>query len=173
MTLLPGALRLDAEAPDALARTLLAIHAVDPPRRPRDFYDWAYPERRHVPEWASDAGVWEWAFAAIDRAAAAVRRLLPAPRLPPGNVLFAGSEVTGVVDWVETSWGPPTSTSRIAGPRWRCRTASPRRRPLPRRLRPRGRALGGDPYWDVIDAVGFLPDPRRSPRRGAWRDGRT
>ena len=33
MTLLPGALRLDAEAPEALARTLLAIHAIDPPRR--------------------------------------------------------------------------------------------------------------------------------------------
>ena len=44
MTLLPGALLLDAEAPDALARTLLAIHAIDPARRPRDFYDWAYPD---------------------------------------------------------------------------------------------------------------------------------
>lgn len=26
--------------------------------------------------------------------------------LHPGNVLFDGGEVSGVVDWVETSWGP-------------------------------------------------------------------
>ena len=107
MTLLPGALRLDAEAPEALARTLLAIHAVDPPQRPRDYYHWAYPERRRVPEWASDAAVWEWAFA----------RHRPRPRRPssrasctatstPATCSSAAREVTGVVDWVETSWGP-------------------------------------------------------------------
>ena len=50
MTLLPGALRLDAEAPEALARTLLAIHAIDPPQPPRGYYHWAYPERRRVPD---------------------------------------------------------------------------------------------------------------------------
>jgi hypothetical protein len=47
MRSLPGALRLDREAPQAPAETLLAIHAVQ--RRPRDYYHWAYPERRRVP----------------------------------------------------------------------------------------------------------------------------
>jgi aminoglycoside phosphotransferase (APT) family kinase protein len=48
---------------------------------------------------------------------AAARDVIRAPQPPftgiflhrdyhPGNVLFADGQLTGVVDWVETSWGP-------------------------------------------------------------------
>jgi aminoglycoside phosphotransferase (APT) family kinase protein len=171
MTLLPGALRLDVEAPDALARALVAIHAVDPPRRPRDFYDWAYPERRRVPRWASDASVWEWALKATDRPQPIFDACFLHRDFHPGNVLFAGSEVTGVVDWVETSWGP--ADLDVA----HCRTALAMLHGIPAADRFRaaylraGGQLGGDPYWDVIDAVGFLPDPEKvaAPWRMAGR----
>jgi aminoglycoside phosphotransferase (APT) family kinase protein len=171
MSLLPGGLRLDAEAPVALAETLRAIHSVDPPRRPREYYHWAYPERRRVPAWASEGAVWEWAFAAIDR---------PAPGFAPcflhrdfhsGNVLFDGAAVSGVVDWVETSWGP--ADLDVA----HCRTALALLHggEAADRFRDAYVAAGGrltfDPYWDVVDAVGFLPDPEKvaAPWRMAGR----
>ena len=140
MTLLPGALRLDAEAPEALARTLLAIHAIDPPQPPRGYYHWAYPERRRVPDWASDAAVWEWAFAAIDRPAPDFEPCFLHRDFHPGNVLFTGADVTGVVDWVETSWGPADLDVAHCGPRWRCCTGARRRRRSGSDRPPRARA---------------------------------
>jgi aminoglycoside phosphotransferase (APT) family kinase protein len=171
MTLLPGALRLDVEVPEALARALLAIHAIDPLQRPRDYYHWAYPERRRVPDWASDAAVWEWAFAAIDRPAPDFEPCFLHRDFHPGNVLFTGFDVTGVVDWVETSWGP--ADLDVA----HCRTALAllHGRAAADRFRSAYVAAGGrltfDPYWDVVDAVGFLPDPEKvaAPWRMAGR----
>lgn len=171
MTLLPGALRLRAEAPEALVATLLAIHAVDPPRRPRDAYHWAYPERRRVPQWAIDATVWEWAFAAIDRPAPVVSPCFLHRDFHPGNVLFDGAAVSGVVDWVETSWGP--ADLDVA----HCRTALAMLHGVAAadRFRAAYVTAGGrltlDPYWDVVDAVGFLPDPEKvaAPWRMAGR----
>ncbi len=168
MTLLPGSLRLDAEAPEALARTLVAIHAVDPPRRPRDYYHWAYPERRRVPEWAADAGVWEWAFAAIEAPAPDFEPCFLHRDFHPGNVLFDGGAVSGVVDWVETSWGP--ADLDVA----HCRTALAMLHGVGAadRFRAAYVAAGGrltfDPYWDVVDAAGFLPDPEKV--AAPWRE---
>jgi aminoglycoside phosphotransferase (APT) family kinase protein len=170
MTRLPGRLRLGAETEvvDALARTLAAIHRVDPPVRPRDYYSWAYPERRVVPPWAGDAAVWERAFAFIDRD--------PPPFAPcflhrdfhAGNVLFESATVTGVVDWVETSWGP--ADLDVA----HCSTALALLGGGVEPLREAYRAAGGRldeaerRYWELIDAIGYLPDPVKVAR--PWRE---
>jgi aminoglycoside phosphotransferase (APT) family kinase protein len=50
--------------------------------------------------------VWERAFAAIDRPAPTFEPCFLHRDFHPGNVLFDGAAVSGVVDWVETSWGP-------------------------------------------------------------------
>lgn len=169
MTRLPGRLRLDAaaqpEVVDALARTLAEIHRIDPPERhrPRAYYSWAYPERRVVPSWAREGGVWERAFARIDREPPGFAPCFLHRDYHLGNVLFEGAEVTGVVDWVETSWGPAdldvahcSTALALLG----CATAVERLRAA--YVGAGGRLAGGAAaraHWELIDAIGFLPDP--------------
>jgi aminoglycoside phosphotransferase (APT) family kinase protein len=88
-----------------LADALEQIHAVDPDGIPayQRYYE---PERLRVPSWADDRTVWEDAIALAHE---------PAPTLPerfihrdfhPGNTLWEGAELTGVVDWTTGSSGP-------------------------------------------------------------------
>ena len=110
MTWLPGTLRLDSAADavlDAVARQLVDIHRFEPgPDRPREYQSWATPAKRVTPPWARRPALWAEAF-----------RLLGQPPPPYagtflhrdfhlGNLLWARGRISGVVDWVETSWGP-------------------------------------------------------------------
>jgi aminoglycoside phosphotransferase (APT) family kinase protein len=165
MTRLPGALVLDdLEATlEPLARTLVAIHRVD--ARPRDFQSWAVG--KGVPEWG-DARVWERAIAVVNAPPPAFAGCFLHRDYHPGNVLFAGGAVSGVVDWVETSWGPPdldvahccTNLALLYG------------LDAPERFREAyveaGGTLSDTRYWALLDAVGFLPDPVKV--LGPWRD---
>jgi hypothetical protein len=86
-------------------------------------------------------------------------------------VLVDGNTISGVVDWVETSWGPSdldvahcsTALALLHGP-----TAVERFRA---HYREAGGTLGGEPYWALVDAVGYLPDPEKvaAPWRSAGR----
>ena len=177
MTRLPGALRLrdgdHPEALDALARMLARIHRFAPGERdrPRTYQSWAVPERRVVPTWARDASVWQAGFSYIEREPPRYDGCFLHRDFHPGNVLFSGGAVTGGVDWVETSWGPAdldvahccTALALLHGAH------------ASKRLRAAYQAAGGhltaDPterrYWELIDAVGYLPDPDKVAR--PWR----
>lgn len=116
MTLLPGTIRLDgadaARQAALMARQLLAIHRTETTdlTRPRDYQAWTAPERVAVPPATSRPGLWARAVALIDRPAPAHRPLFLHRDYHPGNVLLTGHgpalRISGVVDWVETSWGP-------------------------------------------------------------------
>lgn len=93
-----------------------------------------------------------------------------------GNVLWQDGQVTGVVDWVETSWGPAdldvahcqTNLAMLHG----TAAANAFRAAYERS----GGALDSCPaaqaFWQVTDIVGFLPAPGKV--AGPWRDaGRT
>jgi aminoglycoside phosphotransferase (APT) family kinase protein len=171
MSRLPGRLRLDAGAREpllaGLARMLVAIHRIAPGagERPRTYQSWAAPERRVVPAWARDERVWKRAFSVIAADPPSWQGRFLHRDYHPGNVLFAGEAVSGVVDWVETSWGPAdldvahccTSLALLEGPQ-----AAARMRAA---YRAAGGELAGDGaerrYWELLDALGFLPDPEK------------
>ncbi|MFJ4677764.1 MULTISPECIES: phosphotransferase family protein [unclassified Kitasatospora] len=139
MTHLPGRTVLADEGLETrlplLARQLVAIHAVRPAVRPREYVALTTADTVVTPETA-DTAVWN---AAID----VIRP--PAPRhegrflhrdFQPGNVLFgppaddptgtADPRITGVVDWAAASWGPTdldvahcsTNLALLHGPQW-------------------------------------------------------
>ncbi|MFE0464717.1 phosphotransferase family protein [Kitasatospora sp. NPDC058965] len=145
MTHLPGRAVLADEGLETrlplLARQLVAVHAVRPAVRPREYVALTTADTVVTPEGA-DAAAWA---AAIDLLRA------PAPRyegrflhrdFQPGNVLFdlppddragaasaagaAGARITGVVDWAAASWGPAdldvahcsTNLALLHGPAW-------------------------------------------------------
>ena len=169
MSRLPGRLCLDSAATGtlaALARTLAAIHRFDPgPHRPREYQSWAAPAKRVVPLWSEHGARWEEAFAVLEQPAPAYVGTFLHRDFHLGNVLWSHGRISGVVDWVETSWGPaeldvahaaaclamlhgPAAATSFCG-------SAPRVR-----------------YWHVMDIVGYLPDPAKmaQPWRDAGRD---
>jgi aminoglycoside phosphotransferase (APT) family kinase protein len=178
MTRLGGELCLDDDCADvltALAATLRQIHALAPrtDARPRAFQSWASVEKRiEPPVWAVEPGLWERAFRILDGLQPDFDGVFMHRDFHLGNVLWQEGNISGVVDWVETSWGPAdldvahceTNLAMLHGPE----TA--------RAFRDRYLSGGGvlsdgarsRMYWRVMDVVGFLPTPRKV--AGPWRE---
>ncbi|MFD0633617.1 aminoglycoside phosphotransferase family protein [Catenulispora yoronensis] len=142
MTHLPGRTALaddglEARVP-ALARQLVAIHALRPAERPRQYVTLSTPDTAVVPQGADEAS-WAAAIEAIRRPAPSSEGCFLHRDFQPGNVLFAAlpsgaasAQITGVVDWAATCWGPAdldvahcsTNLALIHGPEWSQRFAT-------------------------------------------------
>ncbi|MEU6137739.1 aminoglycoside phosphotransferase family protein [Nocardioides sp. NPDC047086] len=163
MTLLPGAIEPQRDDDASLARLaelLASIHAIEPTIDVRSYQSWAWEAKFVVPAWASDKGLWEDAFALLRTEPPAYDPCFIHRDFQPRNVLWDGGEITGVVDWVETSIGPAwldvahcaTNLAIVHGTETADRFAD---------------AYAGttgrpaQPYFDVMDVVGFLPPPGR------------
>ncbi|UUU34442.1 aminoglycoside phosphotransferase family protein [Streptomyces sp. CA-210063] len=197
MSLLPGSVRVAEDADldarlDLLAGQLARIHAVVPEERPRTYQAWTSPERVSTP----GGPLWERAVEVIQREAPAYEGCFLHRDFHPGNVLFTGSgsgtsvgtgtgtgtgmgeglRISGVVDWVETSWGPAdldvahcsTALALLYGAEYGFG------------FRERYEASGGRPlardqdhlYWRLLDALAYAPDAEKV--AVPWRDlGRT
>lgn len=187
MTHLPGSVRLDqdddtAARADLLAAQLATVHAlqVDDSHRPRTWQAWTAPERVAVPQDTTRPALWARAVKAIDTPPPAYRGCFLHRDFHPGNVLFTGTgptlALTGVVDWVETSWGPAdldvahcaTTLALLHGPQAGLAFTD-------RYTAAGGRTLseGRDHlYWRLLDALAFAPDAEKV--AVPWRElGRT
>ncbi|MGW0631803.1 alpha/beta fold hydrolase [Streptomyces sp. NPDC002758] len=180
MSRLPGRVRVDDDdlehRLDLLAAQLVRIHEVVPDERPRAYQAWTSADRVRVPP----GGLWERAVDVLRRDPPPYEGCFLHRDFHPGNVLFAGVgdalRVTGVVDWVETSWGPAdldvahcsTALALLHGPehglgfRARYEAAG-------------GRAQAAAPdhlYWRLLDALAYSPDAAKL--ASPWRElGRT
>ncbi|WP_276209116.1 phosphotransferase family protein [Streptomyces amritsarensis] len=189
MSLLPGTVRLEDRGADdraeLLARQLVRIHRlpVAGRQRPRTYQAWTSPERVTPPADTRRPGLWERAVDVIRREPPAYEGRFLHRDFHPGNVLFAGADgdcrISGVVDWVETSWGP--ADLDVA----HCATALALLHGVPAGLRfaeryvAAGGVLAADDdahlYWRLLDALGFAPDAEKVavPWRELGRDDLT
>ncbi|TCM37867.1 phosphotransferase family protein [Kribbella sp. VKM Ac-2568] len=179
MTLLPGAVRVEDDGAPAraglLARQLVAIHQVRVETRPREYQAWTGAERVRLPEATTRPKVWKAAVEGIRRQAPQYEGVFLHRDFHPGNVLFDGDVITGVVDWVETSWGPAdldvahcsTALALLHGPEYGLR--------FPELYSAAGGRLADwedQRYWRLLDALAFAPDAEKV--AVPWRDlGRT
>ncbi|MGW7634861.1 phosphotransferase family protein [Streptomyces decoyicus] len=141
MTHLAGRTVLDDEGLETrvplLARQLVAIHALRPAERPREYVALTTADTVVTPKGA-DAATWAAAIDVIRRPAPPYEGRFLHRDFQPGNVLFdvppprpAGARITGVVDWAATSWGPAdldvahcsTNLALLHGPAWGLRFA--------------------------------------------------
>ncbi len=165
MSMLPGTLDLGrGSAADlaTLVRTMADVHALRPAVRPRDYQSWAVPAKRVVPPWARVPAAWEQAFAILEQDPPAYDGTFLHRDFSPRNVLWVGDRLTGIVDWVETSWGPAWLDVAHA----RTILAVHGEPGAADRFGARYVALTGrepQPYFDVMDVVGLLPHPDRVP----------
>ncbi|MFE4214313.1 phosphotransferase family protein [Streptomyces sp. NPDC056844] len=186
MSLLPGGVRLDEAGAELrtglLARQLVGIHQVRVPveARPRVYQAWTSPDRVRPPGNTGRPDLWRRAVDVIRREPPAYRPCFLHRDFHPGNVLLTGqgarTEISGVVDWVETSWGPAdldvahcsTALALLYGAQEGMRLADS--------YLARGGTLSDDPaahlYWRVLDALAFAPDAEKV--AVPWRElGRT
>ncbi|WP_405378981.1 MULTISPECIES: phosphotransferase family protein [Streptomyces] len=187
MTRLPGRTVLDdagvAARVPLLARQLVAIHAVRPAQRPREYRALTTADTVVVPP-GGDAAAWTAAIDLIREPAPAYEGRFLHRDFQPGNVLFdvppAGSpsaaRITGVVDWATPSWGPAdfdvahcaTNLAVLHGPEWGFRFADA--------YEEAGGVLAASErerrYWRVRDALALSEEV--SLVSGPWREaGRT
>lgn len=175
MSLLPGTVRLSDQGADdrveLLARQLVCIHRlpVSTQQRPRTYQAWASPERVTLPAATERPELWQRAVEVIRREPPAHQGCFLHRDFHPGNVLFTGTgddlRISGVVDWVETSWGP--ADLDVA----HCSTALALLHGVPEGMRFADRylAAGGTLaedgtarlYWRLLDALGFAPDAEK------------
>ncbi|MDG4827055.1 aminoglycoside phosphotransferase family protein [Asanoa sp. WMMD1127] len=174
MTLLKGRVDLTEDHSPELARRLVRIHAITPTTRPRTYQPWTDPDRVRPP--GGDDALWRRAISEIRRDPPPYEGAFLHRDFHPGNVLFTGGTITGVVDWVETSWGPTdldvahcaTATALLHGAEAGMRFAD--------HYRDTGGTLDADPaahrYWRLLDALAFAPAAEKVV--GPWRElGRT
>lgn len=163
MTRLPGSVdvgRVDPVSLGQLADLLVSIHEVEPTIEVRPFESWAWEAKFHPPSWSSDPGLWQEAFAVLRTPPPGFEPRFIHRDFQPRNVLWAEGCVSGVVDWVETSIGP--AWLDVA----HCSTniALAHSTEAADRFAAAYLARTGceaQPYFDVMDIVGFLPPPGR------------
>jgi aminoglycoside phosphotransferase (APT) family kinase protein len=164
MTLLPGAVdldRTDAGSLDRLAATLAAIHAVPLDEDVRTYQSWAWEAKYVVPAWASEPAAWEVAFALLRTAPPAYEPTFLHRDYSPRNVLWAGDEVSGVVDWVETSAGPAWLDVAHCATNLAIRHGEDVAQTFVAAYAERT-TRAPQSYYEVMDVVGFLPPPGRA-----------
>ncbi|HEV7628019.1 MAG TPA: phosphotransferase [Streptomyces sp.] len=175
MSLLPGRVRLDDagawERIGLLARQLAGIHQVRVTERtrPRGYQAWTAPEHVQVPEQTGRPALWQRAVDVIRGGAPAHQPRFLHRDFHPGNVLFEGEgvdlRISGVVDWVETSWGPAdldlahcsTALALLHGPAAGMSFAEEYRSAGGLLSRDRADHL----YWRLLDALAYAPDAEK------------
>ncbi|MEV7887061.1 phosphotransferase family protein [Streptomyces sp. NPDC002817] len=187
MTHLAGRTVLDDEGVEArvplLARQLVAIHALRPAERLQEYKAWTTADAV-VPPDCADAAAWAAAINVIREPAPSYEGRFLHRDFHPGNVLFhvppapgpASPRISGVVDWVQTSWGPAdldvahcsTNLALLHGPAWGSRFAEA--------YVEAGGVLAATMserlYWRLLDALAFAPGVEWAAR--PWREaGRT
>ncbi|SEP75839.1 phosphotransferase family protein [Microlunatus flavus] len=167
-TFLPGRVRLDRLGPhamDALAALAVGVHAVDvseAPRRPRAFNPWV-PAAVAVPGWSRRPALWAEAIERYAAPAPPTRQHLIHRDFHPGNVLWSGDAVTGLIDWAECAWGPSDLDVAHACANFAMLHSVDDALAFRQAYERRGGRLDPDPdawrYWVCLDALGFLPEP--------------
>lgn len=164
MTRIPGAVDLDRVDDASLVRladVLAQIHAVRPTIDVRSYQSWAWEAKYVVPEWASDDGLWESAFDLLRTDPPGYEPTLIHRDFQHRNVLWSGDAVTGVVDWVETSIGPAWLDVAHCCTNIAIKHGSERADAFAAVYVDRTGARP-QPYFDVMDVVGFLPPPGKA-----------
>lgn len=165
MSLVPGSsdeARSDDASLATIAELLTSIHGVVATPVPRDYQSWAWPAKWVVPAWASRPGLWQSAFELLDSDPPEFTPTFLHRDFGPHNLLWTRDAITGIVDWVETSTGPAwldvahCSSNLALRHGWE----------VGQRFAAAYTRITGverEPFWDVMDIVGFLPPPGRPP----------
>jgi aminoglycoside phosphotransferase (APT) family kinase protein len=90
----------------AMAELVVQIHAAPLSAQLADWSPYP-PQSRTPPAWSSHPEAWSTAYELWDGPIPASQRVFLHRDFHPGNLLWTGAAITGVVDWVSSCAGPP------------------------------------------------------------------
>jgi aminoglycoside phosphotransferase (APT) family kinase protein len=167
LTLLPGSppdLTADAgRLVEGLAAALPPVHAVEVPRDGSGarvvpgYHRFYEPETLVPPAWSTRPGLWRRAFEVAAGPPPGDHACFIHRDYHPANTLWTGGRLTGVVDWIGGSWGPPS----VDLGHMRVNLAADLGLEVADRFLAAHRALTGfdhHPWWDVASAVDVTPE---------------
>lgn len=139
-----------------LAHALAAIHAVDDSdaRRLPAYRPWTDVATIDVPEWAATSEPWRHVFDTVRTAPPRSAYAFIHRDYHPGNTLWIGERLTGIVDWSTGSWGPISVD--LAHMRWNLALELGPQAPdrfLAAYRRATGRRIEHSPYWDMVEVA--------------------
>jgi len=153
-TVVPGETRTDLPDPGALRAVLHAIHALEPgPLSAWTYRGYHEDAGLRRPAWWRDADLWDRLVRQTTDSRPTAAGVVIHRDFHPDNVLWTGTAITGVVDWVNACLGPAafdTSHYRVNLAQFHGPEAT-------------DVLLPGDPAWDIEAALGYLD----------WWDGPT
>jgi aminoglycoside phosphotransferase (APT) family kinase protein len=167
MTWRPGRVRherLERPAIDALARLAVAVHRQPVPTEDRPpTFGFRAPSPLEVPGWATRPELWRRAISLWAAGPPRTPNVLLHRDFHFGNLLWQGDTVTGLIDWAETSWGPPDLDVAHACSDFAMLHTTADAAAFRAAYVRQGGQLDPDPdavrLWAVSDILGFLPDP--------------
>ncbi len=167
LTWRPGRSRLDPlsrSAIDALARAAVSIHQQPVPHRDRPpTFTFRGLDDPQVPGWTGRPELWRRAIEVFHAGVPTARHGLLHRDFHLGNTLWEKDEITGLIDWAETSWGPPDVDVAHMCSDFALMHAGADADRFRRAYLSAGGRLDPDPdatrFWTVSDVLGFLPDP--------------
>jgi hypothetical protein len=133
-----------------LVDAMAEIHAVDPDGIP-PYARYYEPERLVVPPWAVDRELWERAIAVAHETPPTLPDRFIHRDFHPGNTLWEGVALTGIVDWTTGSRGP--AAVDLGHLRWNLATKYGQR--VADALLPHPEH---HPYYDVVTALDVIAD---------------
>lgn len=167
MTRLPGEPQdvIDDVVLLSMARMLATIHDLRPAEPFRTFQSWAWEAKWVVPSWTEHPESWRRAFELLAGPEPAYEPTLLHRDFSHRNLLWTDGEITGVVDWVETSTGPAWLDAAHAATNLAVAFGTAAAEGFVAHWSATSGTVP-EPYWLVMDAVGFLPPPGRPPMFG-------
>ncbi|MCA1720886.1 MAG: aminoglycoside phosphotransferase family protein, partial [Actinobacteria bacterium] len=158
MTRLPGAPLLQPADMDdwlrRLAEVLPVVHAA--PVATRRFERWTDPQECEPPTWSAHPRLWQEAIDVARSDEPPYASTFLHGDFQHFNVLWRRQRVTGVVDWVEASTGPPD----VDVGHCRLNLAVLFSADRAEQFRSLYEAAGGrtvEPYWDLVALLNYLP----------------
>ena len=108
MSRLPGTATREVDAPTvaAMVEMLALIHDVKPAEPFRTYQSWAWEAKWAIPPWTKHPGSWQRAFDLLAEGPPSYAPTFLHRDYSHRNLLWRDGEISGVVDWVETSSGP-------------------------------------------------------------------
>jgi aminoglycoside phosphotransferase (APT) family kinase protein len=149
-----------------LASLAARIHALpfDSELLPR-YRLWGLNDPLEKPRWWRDAGAWRAAVELFRGPMPQENRCFIHRDFHPGNVLWQGGHVSGVVDWLHGCWGPPSADLGHC----RLNLWLDNGPAAARQFLDLYGASDYDHYWDIADAMTWHVDPKRDGERHARR----